>query len=210
MRRPDWLGTIMSPKGTAGSCSRPANVRAALPDIITISRIVVAPTLLLLVPFGVPWFAAYLWCGVSDVLDGALARHWHQGSHLGARLDSLSDAVAALALVIVLVPLLEWYAWMVVWVIAIALVRLLSIITCRLRFGMPSLLHTYANKVCGVVLFVSVALIPWLGQDIPVVVSCVVAMLSALEELVLMATMRTLDLDRTSLLTWGQGGRHCR
>ncbi|MCH3968650.1 MAG: CDP-alcohol phosphatidyltransferase family protein [Atopobiaceae bacterium] len=198
MRRTDRLKT--QPRETADPLSCLARVRAILPDAITISRIAVAPALLLLAPFGTPWFAAFLWCGASDVLDGALARRWRHGSRMGARLDSLSDAVFTLVLLIVLVPLLEWHVWMVVWVIAIAVVRLFSIVTCRLRFGTASLLHTYANKACGVVLFVSIALIPWLGQDVPVVVSCMAATLSALEELVLMATMRMLDLDRASIL----------
>jgi CDP-diacylglycerol--glycerol-3-phosphate 3-phosphatidyltransferase len=182
--------------------------RISLPDVITISRIALAPTLVLLAPFGAPWFVAFLWCGVSDVLDGALARRRGHGSRMGARLDSLSDAVVALALSLVLVPLLEWHAWMIAWVLAIAAVRLISVIVCRLRFGTVSLLHTYANKACGVVLFVSIALIPWLGQDAPVVASCVAATLSSLEELVLMATMRTLDLDRASLLSRKPDERH--
>lgn len=39
----------------------------------------------------VTFWVCYLWCGISDMLDGLLARKFGQQSMTGAKLDSISD-----------------------------------------------------------------------------------------------------------------------
>jgi len=174
-------------------------MRATLPNAITASRIAAALGLLALVPFSAPWFALYVWCGASDVADGALARRWHLDSAMGARLDGIADAVLAATIAFELLPLVMGQAWLVAWMGGITLVRLASLAVCHRRFGVSSFLHTTANKATGIVSFVAVALVPWCGIAAAAVLPCAMASLSAAEELALMATSDALDLDEKGM-----------
>lgn len=51
--------------------------------------------------------ALYLFCGLTDVLDGWLARRLHAESEVGARLDSAADACFTAAVLFRLWPLVR-------------------------------------------------------------------------------------------------------
>ena len=60
---------------------------------LTFSRIIMALALLMIVPFSRAFYLVYTYCGVSDGLDGWLARKTHSESKFGAKIDSLADLV---------------------------------------------------------------------------------------------------------------------
>lgn len=66
-----------------------------LPNALTIARLALAPYLFLLMSRhdyrGLLWPFALV--GVTDVLDGYLARRWHVSSRLGAILDPIADKI---------------------------------------------------------------------------------------------------------------------
>ena len=169
------------------------------PDIVTASRIAAAVVLAFLAPFSAAWFACYAWCGVSDALDGWLARRWGAVSDAGAKLDSLADCALVVAAAVSCVPALEWQAWMIVCAIGIVVVRVASLAVCLARFGRACFLHTWTNKAAGLVLFVALALVPVVGLPVAATVACTVAAVSAIEELLLMMRMSDLDVDRKGL-----------
>jgi cardiolipin synthase (CMP-forming) len=67
-----------------------------LPNLLTLSRIVAIPLVILTFyvapPYG-PWIGCALFAaaGVTDWLDGQLARRWHQQSEWGRVLDPIAD-----------------------------------------------------------------------------------------------------------------------
>ena len=64
-----------------------------IPNIVTILRIL-GTLALLFVPFASKQFyIIYIFCGITDVLDGFLARQLKVSSDLGSKLDSISDLV---------------------------------------------------------------------------------------------------------------------
>ena len=62
-----------------------------IPNIITAFRFLGAACLLLCNPAGTAFWIIYGLCGVSDILDGYLARKLHAESKTGAVLDSVAD-----------------------------------------------------------------------------------------------------------------------
>ena len=62
-----------------------------LPNCITMSRIVLTICLIPIQSFSRAFFVIYSCCGVSDVLDGALARVLRCSNDKGAKLDSIAD-----------------------------------------------------------------------------------------------------------------------
>ncbi|HGH0401081.1 TPA: CDP-alcohol phosphatidyltransferase family protein [Clostridioides difficile] len=43
-----------------------------------------------------PFWICYFWCGISDILDGLIARKLRQQSGIGAKLDSIADFILRL------------------------------------------------------------------------------------------------------------------
>ena len=120
-----------------------------MPNILTIFRIACAAFLPLAGPLSPAFFALYALCGVSDMLDGYIARKYQCASPLGAALDSIADFVFLAAALLSLIPALPWAGWMLWWAGAIALMRFASLSVGWLKFRTPAFLHTHANKAAG-------------------------------------------------------------
>jgi cardiolipin synthase len=79
-----------------------------LPNLLTYSRIVAVPVVVVLMlverPLG-NWLAlgVFVAAGVTDVLDGHLARRWGQQSSLGRILDPIADKLLVSAVLLMLV-----------------------------------------------------------------------------------------------------------
>jgi CDP-diacylglycerol--glycerol-3-phosphate 3-phosphatidyltransferase len=166
--------------------------------------------------YAIPFVVLYLLCGLTDVLDGFLARRLHAESDAGARLDSAADVVFYAALVALLA--VKSFASVVAWlpaILTIAAVRVATLAVSRVRFGRAGSVHTYGNKLAGfcvylLPLFVSGAVIPLespAGSTVGLIaVACAVgvAFLSAVEELVIVSKTSEFDPDRKSLFPIGR------
>ncbi len=146
------------------------------------SRIALCLPLLLVDAMTLPFWVLYLIAGLTDMLDGFLARRWGLESKFGARLDSLADFVFVLAVGYKLFPWLKLPAalWMMTGLIAmVKIVNAISMYVVKRRIDF---LHTKANKLNGFFLFVGLMAI---GQSyfIPVawVVACI-ALFAAIQE----------------------------
>ena len=124
-----------------------------LPNLISISRGVAAIAILFTTAFSLPFWALYVWCGISDMIDGPLARRLGAESKSGAAIDSISDFVFVIAAAIKIIPALTLPSWLW-WVIgAVALVQVLRMAYLYFRKGGAEGLHDKANKIIGVVLY---------------------------------------------------------
>ena len=156
-------------------------------DTITSVRIV-ASLFLLFPPLGSVWFlTVYTIAGLTDVLDGWLARRTGTASQFGARLDSAADLLFYGVLILRLFPVL-WKSFPVtIWyaVAAIVLVRLSAYATAYYKYHQFAALHTWLNKLTGAAVF----LLPYglaLSQaTVFGFVACVLAFAASLEELLI-------------------------
>ena len=64
-----------------------------LPNIITFLRFPLSIAMLVVSPFSALFWIFYLDSGLTDILDGFLARKLHLESTIGAKPDSLADFV---------------------------------------------------------------------------------------------------------------------
>ena len=62
-----------------------------LANIITLTRLIGTIALFFTDVMSEEFFVIYIWCGISDILDGFVARKTNTISPLGSKLDSISD-----------------------------------------------------------------------------------------------------------------------
>lgn len=169
-------------------------MRKHLPNLLTVLRIVLCVPLLFTAPFSPEFFFLYTACGVSDMLDGYLARKWGCASQTGAALDSLADTVFVAAALFRLIPAMLLPLWLLFWIAGIALVKLLGLAVGFARQRKLAFLHTYANKAVGLLLFCFPYGFFLFGIRAGAVL-CLLSSLAAIEELVLHIVSPDLNQD---------------
>ncbi len=162
-------------------------------------RIFASVGLLVIKPFSPLFFFFYLICGISDVLDGYMARKMAACSKFGQIFDSVADLLFIGVVLVVFIPIINLPLIIIRWILVIAGVRLASVITGLAKYRQLAFLHTYANKATGIILFCFPFLFYAFGAGITAAVICCVASLSAVEELLINLTSKTLDRDIGSI-----------
>lgn len=144
------------------------NVWQELPNLITTIRILGSPVLVLLAWLGQPWWLAVLvvFLVFTEWADGYLARRLHANSALGARLDTIADAVfySSLLLAVVLLrpSVVAAERW---WIVAAVGSYALSWLASWIKFRHLPSYHTWAAK--GVWILVGVGIVCLLAEISP-------------------------------------------
>jgi len=173
----------------------------SIANYISISRIFVALTLALAKPLSIAFFSLYLLCGISDVLDGYIARKTHTTSKLGEKLDSVADLIVVVVLMIVLYPIINLTVQIIVWIVIIGIIRVLSMMVVFVKYKTFGILHTYGNKITGLVLFVFPLSLAFIQSDMMMYIICVVASISATEELLIHLSSNELRANKKSIFS---------
>lgn len=170
-----------------------------IPNALSALRLILAVTLLFLAPLSPVFIAAYLASGLTDLLDGFIARRFGFVSRLGASLDSFADMVFYFVLLVVFVPIVAMPGWAVYWIAGIVAVRLLSLLIGFLKYRALAILHTIANKVTGLAVFCFPLLLRPVGIATTMAIVGAIASISAIEEIAITLTARELVPDRRSI-----------
>lgn len=173
--------------------------RKAIPNLVTAMRFVLTAALLFLMVPGAAFAVLYFTAGLTDVLDGWLARHLHAQSILGARLDSAADLFFAVVVLLRLWPVVAPGMAVLLWVGGIALLRLGAAAAAKYRFGRFGFLHTIGNKLTGLLLFCYPFSLFLARSQATLYVLCAVATLSAGEELLIELTAKQWNTDRAGI-----------
>lgn len=120
---------------------------------ITILRIVCSIALLFFPAFSPAFYTLYIVAGISDMIDGAVARKTGTVSAFGSKLDTVADFVLVCCCLVKLIPLLHIPKWLLIWIVVIALIKAVNVVSgfvMRKRFVA---VHSVMNKATGILLF---------------------------------------------------------
>lgn len=171
------------------------------PNIITFCRIVLCVPLYIVSPLSPMFAVIYAACGLSDILDGFIARKTGASSKFGAVLDSIADFIVVCVILIKLIPLVELPHGILTWIAGIALIRLTSLAVGYYKYHAFAFLHTYANKATGILLFSFPLAYSVFGTASELIyIICAVAGISAVEELAVNIMSKELDLNIKSVI----------
>ena len=98
-------------------------------NIITGFRVLISIVLLFCPVFSPAFCVLYLIAGLSDMIDGTIARRMNTVSEFGARFDTAADFVFVVVCLIKLLPVISMPLWLCVWIAMIALIKIINIIS---------------------------------------------------------------------------------
>ena len=123
-------------------------------NIITGIRIVCSIALLLCPVFSPAFYTLYIAAGISDMIDGTVARKTGTVSEFGSKFDTAADFVLVIVCLIKFIPAIHIPMWLIIWIIVIAVIKVINLISGYVMRKELVVLHTVMNKVTGILLFI--------------------------------------------------------
>ena len=151
-------------------------------NLITGIRVLASVGLLFCPALSPSFFALYLLAGLTDMIDGPVARKTHTATAFGAKLDTAADILFAVVCLVKLLPVLNIPLWMFIWIGLIALIKIMNIVSgfvIRKRFVS---VHTPMNKATGALLFLLPLTVSCIDLRYTAPIVCAVATFAALQE----------------------------
>lgn len=154
---------------------------------ITLFRIFGTISIIALKPFSKVFFTVYTLCGISDALDGFVARKTHTVSEFGSKLDSVADLFFYAVMICKILPAvydtLNFAVWYFTVAVMIVKVALYVFHTVKNKTFMSN--HTILNKITGFCVF----LFPYLFHSTEIagefcILTCVISIIASFEEFV--------------------------
>ena len=151
-------------------------------NLITAIRILCSIALLFCAALS-PWFyALYITAGVSDMVDGWVARKTNTVSEFGSKLDTVADILFVVVCLVKLLPVLHLPVWIYVWVGIIAGIKVFNIVysyVVRKQFLAD---HSILNKITGALLFLLPLTLSVIDVKYSAAAVCLVATVAAVKE----------------------------
>ena len=138
---------------------------------------------LLVIPLSSAWFyVLYLFCGITDMIDGAIARKTNAVSSFGSKLDTAADFIfmavcAVKVLPIIYLPVLLW-----IWIAVIAIIKFANIVFGFIRIKKLVDYHTVLNKITGLLLFLLPLTLQYIEPSYSFAIVCIMATIAAIQE----------------------------
>ena len=160
-----------------------------VPNCITSLRIAGTAAMVFFDPRSVWFYVVYALTGITDALDGFLARKLKITSDLGAKLDSIADLLFYAVMVLKILPKLIEVLPLAIWctVGVTVLMRIASYLIAAVKYHRFASLHTVLNKLTGLLLFLVPfgLLLPSFWDVALCTMGCIVAFFASLEELII-------------------------
>ena len=157
-------------------------------NIITGCRILGSLLLLFFPAFSVEFYILYVLCGISDMIDGTIARKTNSVGELGSKIDTVADLAFVTVSLVKILPTLHIPPWLWVWGGVIAMIKIGNIIWGYASKKQFIALHTIMNKVTGFLLFLLPLTLSFIEWKYSSIVACSAATFAAIQEGFFIAT----------------------
>ena len=151
-------------------------------NIITGCRVLFSVLLLLFPVFSFWFYVLYLASGITDMIDGPVARKTGSAGAFGSRLDTLADIAFTAVALIKILPAIQAPEWALVWIAVIAAIKAVGIVFGLIRYKKFFAQHTMLNKATGVLLFLLPLTLRLIELRYSIIAVCVIAAAAAIQE----------------------------
>lgn len=151
-------------------------------NIITCVRILCSVALLFCHALSPAFYVLYIIAGVTDMVDGAIARKTNTVSKLGSVLDTAADFVFVAACLVKLLPVLDVDTWIYVWIAVIAVIKTVNVVSGYVVQKRFVAVHSVMNKATGALLFALPLTLNFMDLKFSVPIICTAATFAAIGE----------------------------
>lgn len=151
-------------------------------NFVTCIRIICSIALLFFPALSPPFYVLYIVAGVTDMIDGTIARKTGTVSEFGSKLDTAADFIFVAVCLIKLIPVLDIKPWMVVCIVIIAVIKVINIISGVVKQKKLVAVHSAMNKITGILLFALPLTLGFIELKYSAAVVCAVAAIAAIQE----------------------------
>jgi len=156
-------------------------------NIITGIRIICALGMLASPELNNVFFLFYILGGITDILDGPIARKTGKANSFGAKFDTIADFIFAIVVIYKVFQEVYLPNWIYIWIAVILIIKITSAILAFKKSNEIFANHSLLNKVCGVIVFLAPFFITaggaWQGRMLAIVASGILASIAAIIEL---------------------------
>ncbi len=157
-------------------------MKKKIANMITISRILCSICILFCPVFSVCFYIMYLFCGLTDMADGTIARKTNSASEFGARLDTVGDTVFTAVCFVKILPSINFPVWLWIWILAIAAIKTVNAVLEWICNKKLVSMHTVLNKATGFLLFLFPLTLDVIAPVYSAAILCFLATVSAISE----------------------------
>ncbi len=159
----------------------------SIPNLITSARILGSIGLMFTDSMSVSFLVLYSLCGISDVVDGWIARATKSSSEFGAKLDSIADILFYSVMAVHFFPFLIRELPVALWCVAggVIFARALIYLFVAVKYHRFAAIHTYLNKATGFLLFVMPYFILCAATVFICTILAIVSVVATIEELLI-------------------------
>ncbi|MGN0346693.1 MAG: CDP-alcohol phosphatidyltransferase family protein [Lachnospiraceae bacterium] len=151
-------------------------------NIITGIRILCSIALLFCPALSPTFYVLYLAAGLTDMIDGTVARKTNSVSEFGSRLDTVADFILVVVCLIKLMPILVIPGWLYLWIAIIALIKAINVVSGYIVQKKFVAVHSIMNKVTGALLFILPLTLSIIDLKYSAIVVSTVATFAAIQE----------------------------
>ena len=153
-----------------------------LANLITSIRILCSLAILFCPVFSVAFYSLYITAGISDMIDGWVARKTNTASAFGAKFDTIADIIFVAVCLIKLLPVMEIPVWLYVWMGIIAFIKVINVVSGIVVQKQFVAVHSVMNKVTGALLFLFPLTLSFINIKYSATVVCIIATFAAIQE----------------------------
>jgi len=171
-----------------------------VPNILSAIRLVAIIPLLLLTPLELPFMIVYVVAGLTDMVDGPIARKFNITSQFGAALDGGADLLFLFTVLFRIGPLIEFSNWLWIWIIIAITTKLIASVIGYIRHKEVIFLHTYLGKFFMFNLFLFPLYYLFLGADVILITLLILVTVVITEDIYINSTSKEVNLDHKGIL----------
>ena len=117
-----------------------------VPNSLSVLRILLAASLFLIPALTPLFLVVYTAAGITDLIDGPIARKFNVTSKIGANLDGIADYFFVAAALITIIPVLDFNTRSIALVIGFVVLKVIGMIVGYVHYRQLMMMHTYASK----------------------------------------------------------------
>lgn len=156
--------------------------RKMIASIFTFYRIILSLIMIFFPVFSMEFYVCYLMAGITDILDGLIARKLGSVSGFGEKLDTIADIIFVIAALYKLLPAAHINMTIWIWTGIIAAIKIMNMFSGFIFQNKFVVVHSCVNKITGLVLFVLPFSLHLIDIKYSAIAVCLLATFAAIQE----------------------------